>query len=294
MQKKYLFPAVFFAAMIAAPWTLYAQQAAQTKPHAGERERQIKLEGQGNFRDLGGYRTTDGHTVRWGMLYRSGQLSKLSDADLARLKALNIRTVVDLRSTNEVETRGKDRLPEGVRGVSLPIDPGSLPKEDPAAGSDASGRTDLMLQMTRSIMIHRTDVYSALVRELAEPGNRPLVYHCTAGKDRAGIGTAVILSLLGVPWETVREDYLLSNFYRREENEKELKTIREGLAQKQGISPDKVDMTGYDGMFFVKPEYLDAAHDAVIKRYGSMEAYLQKGLGNSEDTIKKLRRDLLE
>jgi len=294
MRKKNLLPAIFLAVFIAAPWTLSAQQAEQSKPEAGERERQIRLEGQGNFRDLGGYRTADGHTVRWGMIYRSGQLSKLSDADLARLKALNIRTVVDLRSTSEVETRGKDRLPEGVRGVSIPIDPGSLPKEDPAAGSADSGRTDLMLQMTRSIMIHRTDVYGALVRELAVAGNRPLVYHCTAGKDRAGIGTAVILSLLGVPWDTVRKDYLLSNFYRREENEKELKTIREGIAQKQGIPPDQVDMTGYEGMFFVKPEYLDAAHDAVIKQYGSMEAYVQKGLGIPEDTIKKLRSDLLE
>ena len=254
----------------------------------------MKLEGQANFRDLGGYKTTDGHRVKYGVIYRSGQLNKLSDADLAKLKALGIRTVIDLRGTAEAETRGKDRLPDGVRSVSYPIDPSSLPKEEPSSGAASAGNSDLMLQMTRSIMINRTDVYASIIRDLAEPANRPLVFHCTAGKDRTGIGSAIVLTLLGVPWETVRDDYLLSNFYRKDENERDLKILREDIAKRQGIPPGQVDMTAYEGMFLVKPEYLDAAHDEVIRRFGSMESFLRKGLGISDETINTLRNELLE
>jgi protein-tyrosine phosphatase len=235
--------------------------------------------------------------VKWGLIYRAGQLNKLSDADLAKLKELKIRTVVDLRGIAEAESRGKDRLPEGARSMSYPIDVTSLPKEEKeestSTGSSAD-RTDFMLQATRSIMINRTDVYASLIRDLAEPQNRPLVFHCTAGKDRTGVGAAIVLSLLGVPWETVRDDYLLSNYYRRDENEKELKSIREDIAKKQGIPPEQVDMTAFEAMFLVKHEYLDTAHDEVIRRYGSMESYLRKGLGISDEMISKLRSELLE
>ena len=151
-----------------------------------------------------------------------------------------------------------------------------------------------MGQATQSIILNRTDVYAALIRELAEPPNRPLVFHCTAGKDRAGIGAAIVLTLLGVPWETVREDYVLSNYYRKDENERELKSIRDGIAGKQGIPPEKVDMTSFEAMFYVKPEYLDAARQGVIGKYGSMESYIREGLGISDEVVEKLRNELLE
>ena len=181
--------------------------------------------------------------------------------------------------------------------MGCPIDVMNLPKEEEeesAAADSSSGRTDFMLQATRSIMLHCTDVYTALVRELAEAKNRPLVFHCTAGKDRAGVGSAIVLTLLGVPWETVREDYLLSNFYRKDENERELGKMRLDMAEKQGIPPEQVDMTNFESMFFVKPEYIDSARDAVIRKYGSMESYLRKGLGISDGMITELRKELLE
>jgi protein-tyrosine phosphatase len=294
MARKYLLFVFLFFASITGPLGLQAEQSVQKKPEIEGQERQIKLEGQGNFRDLGGYRTTDGRIVKRGLIYRAGQLNKLTDADLSKLKELKISTIVDLRGTAEAETRGKDRLPDGVRSISFPIDVGSLPKEESTPADSSAGRTDFMLQATRSIMINRTDVYAALIRELAKPGNRPLVFHCTAGKDRTGVGAAIVLSLLGVPWETVRDDYLLSNFYRREENERELKSMREDIAKKQGIPPEQVDMTAFEAMFLVKPEYIDAAHDEVIRKYGSMDSYLRKGLGISDEMISDLRNELLE
>ena len=296
IKRKLLFISLLLA-FCATPFARQSGQATQAKQEVKERERHVKFEGQANFRDLGGYRTADGRSVKWGVIYRSGQLSQLSDADMAKLKELNIRTVVDLRGTSEVATRGKDRLPESVRNVSFPIDVGSLPKEEKsesAPGGSSPGRTDFMLQATRSIMINKTDVYAGLIRELTDANNRPLVFHCTAGKDRAGVGAAIVLSLLGVPWETVRDDYLLSNYYRRDENERDLKNLRADIAKRQGIPPEQVDMTTYEAMFLVKPEYIDAAHDEVIRRFGSFDSYLRKGLGISDETINKLRRELTE
>jgi protein-tyrosine phosphatase len=143
-------------------------------------------------------------------------------------------------------------------------------------------------------MLNRTKEYAALIRQLAKPQNRPLVFHCTAGKDRAGVGAAIVLTLLGVPWETVQEDYLLSNFYRRDANEKDLKSLREDIAKKKGIPQEQVDMTSYEAKFSVKPEYLEAAHKEAISKYGSMESYLRKGLGISDKMISRLRNELLE
>jgi|WetSurSiteA1Bulk_404760.scaffolds.fasta_scaffold08493_2 protein-tyrosine phosphatase len=290
-----------FALLLGLPgfWSFAGtpEPAVQAKPAADTEERHVKLDGQPNFRDLGGYSTTDGRRIRRGQIYRSGQLSSLSDQDLATLEKLKIRTVVDLRGTSEVQTRGKDRLPEGVRGVSYPIEvtaPAKGAKTEPAPAPSSAIPNDLMSQATQSIILDRTDVYAALIRELAEPPNRPLVFHCTAGKDRAGIGAAIVLTLLGVPWETVREDYVLSNYYRKDENDRELKNIRDGIAGKQGIPPDKVDMTSIEAMFYVKPEYLDAARQAVIGKYGSMESYIREGLGISDKVVAKLRNELLE
>ena len=89
-------------------------------------ERQIELAGQKNFRDLGGYEAADGRHVKWRHLYRSGELSELSTADVARLADLGIRTVVDLRAETEVQAKGSDRLPAGASLTSLAIDPGDL------------------------------------------------------------------------------------------------------------------------------------------------------------------------
>jgi protein-tyrosine phosphatase len=294
VRRKLIYTFLLFLFSI-LPFSLRAEQAIQEKHETKAHERQVKLEGQCNFRDLGGYRTIDGRTVKWGFVYRAGQLSKLTDADVSRLQELKIRTMVDLRGPAEIE-RGKDRLPEGVRNVSYPIDVGSLPKEEreSAPGGSAAAPADFMLQATRSIMLNRTDVYASLIRELAVPQNRPLVFHCTAGKDRAGVGAAMVLTLLGVPWETVREDYLLSNIYRRDENQRDLKNIRNDIAQKQGITPEQVDMSNYEPMYYVKPEYIDATHQEVIRRFGSMDSFLRKGLGISDEVIDKLRNELLE
>jgi len=83
--------------------------------------RHVSLDGQSNFRDIGGYKTVGGKTVRWGQIYRSGELPRLSDKDVAELEKLGIATTVNFLTEDEIEARGKDRLPTGVREIALPI-----------------------------------------------------------------------------------------------------------------------------------------------------------------------------
>jgi protein-tyrosine phosphatase len=136
--------------------------------------------------------------------------------------------------------------------------------------------------------------YATLLRLVADPANRPLVFHCSHGVHRTGTATAILLSALGVPWETVREDYLLSNVYRKEEVERRIAQLRQMASEKQGIPPEEVDMTNIRAFYILEGSYIDATRDEILKQYGSMDAYLHRGLGLSDVEIKKLKDELLE
>ena len=263
-------------------------------------QRHVALEGQPNFRDVGGYESTDGRSVRWGEVYRSGELPELTDADVARLDSLGIRTVVNFLVPKEIERNGADRLPEGVREVRRPIT-GELAEELSLQAGDAirSGDfsalpADLNPEFHRLLLEDGREEYAALLRELLDPAHRPLVYHCSHGVHRTGTATAILLSALGVPWETVREDYLLSNEYRREEIEAQLGRIRQMVARDKGVSPDQVDMTNVEAFYFLEGHYIDGSLEKAVEEYGSMEAFIREGLGITEEELRQLRAELLE
>jgi protein-tyrosine phosphatase len=231
-----------------------------------ENQRQIRLIGQDNFRDLGGYETADGRRVKWRHLFRSGELTELSDGDVARLAELGIRTVVDLRGEAEAEKKGPGRLPAGASLTSIAIEPGDLsPILGPAfaTGDFSAVPDDLLLRINRDYIRSWRYKLGSLRRVAADPANHPLVFHCTQGKDRAGISAAILLSALGVAWETVMEDYVLSNIQRRVQAEAGLNTMREAAARQRGVFPDEVDMGNIRGLFFVHTSYLGAAHEEI-------------------------------
>ena len=194
-------------------------------PEPAAPERHVALDGQANFRDLGGYETTDGRTVKWGEVYRSGELPRLSDEDVAKLEEKDIRTVVSFLTEKEVEARGPDRLPANTVEVTLPMEAGNLGdltavvNEARKTGDFSQVPPDINPDIHRRLMVEAGEYYAALLREIADPASRPLVFHCSHGIHRTGTASAILLSALGVPWETVREDYLLSNTYRQEEIE---------------------------------------------------------------------------
>jgi len=259
-------------------------------------ERRVPLEGVPNFRDLGGYETEDGRHVRWGQLFRSGALADLTEADLEVVDGLGIALVCDLRSDGEVE---EDPDPElAAEQLRLAVTDESVDVQaitDAVLAGDLDAISpDLLLEGMPAIATEFPEAWRTLLERLADDASRPTNVHCTAGKDRAGWASALVLRALGVPEETVMEDYLLSNDLLAESNEATVAQVRTIVAGVQGVPEDEVDMSNLVALLEVRPEYLQAAFDAVDAEYGDFETYLTEGLGLSEATLSALRDALLE
>jgi protein-tyrosine phosphatase len=269
----------------------------ELRPRHGERrvvsERLLPLAGAHNFRDLGGYRTGDGQAVRWGLLYRSDDLEGLTNSDLRFLKKLGIRLVCDFRSEYE-RARKPDRLPvEDPPEVELlaiedeNFDPRAVEAMIRARSVDDVDFDSLLVDSNRSFATASTDQYARMFERIVERENLPALVHCTAGKDRTGFASAIILLALGVPRETVFEDYLLTNVYTANEIEKTLMKIRIYLLSSAGAERIRP-------LLGVRRDYLQAGLDAIDEHYGSVEAYLRDGLGVSDVELERFRAMMLE
>ncbi len=174
-------------------------------------ERHIEFEGVINFRDLGGYRTSQGATLRWGRLFRSGGLHYMTDADVAQARAMGIRSVLDLRRPDEVayQQLGPFMAPPTVHHA-LPLVPeyGSV-QLDERHGKGISG--DRYRGYMDFVGPDHPNYYVRALELLASEETYPAVFHCTAGKDRTGVIAALVLDVLGVDAETIAGDFALSN-----------------------------------------------------------------------------------
>ena len=278
-------------------FTLFA--AAVVLADSVEDKRHVSLDGQSNFRDIGGYETADGRRVKWGVVYRSGELHKLSDSDVLKLESLGIKAVANFLTEKEIESRGHDRLPDGVREIPLPMEAGNMGDlaevviEARGTGDFSKVPAEFNPEIHRLLITEAREYYARLLRELADPINRPMVYHCSHGVHRTGTATAILLSALGVPWETVREDYLLSNKYRKKEVDRRISELQLQAADTLLVDPEQVDMTNIRAFYILEGSYIDASLDEAVKRYGSMDAYIREGLGISDEEITSLRKQLL-
>jgi protein-tyrosine phosphatase len=262
-------------------------------------ERHIPLQGQVNFRDLGGYQTVDGRTVKWGQVYRSGRLPKLTDEDVDRLADLGIRTVVSLLLADDIDVYGRDRVPPGVREISLPINSKTVTQMANISTNALQTGDFSLIPVEMNPEIHRLLIhdgkqeYAALLRMIADPDNRPLIVHCSHGVHRTGTGAAILLSALGVPWDTVRDDYLLSNKYRHNDVQMRLGRLRQMAAEKRGIAPEQVDMTNMEAFLIQSGSYVDASKAEMIDEYGSIDGFILEGLGLNQSEVDQLRDELL-
>ncbi len=294
-------PILLFLATIAM--LLACQKAGDDTGGAttdAEQSRHVELDGQSNFRDLGGYGTADGRAVKWGQVYRSGELHKLSDEDVAVLAGLGIRTAASFLTDEEVATRGSDRLPADTRELPLPIASGNAEEltrvvnEARRTGDFSKLPPDANPEIHRLLVHEGREEYSTLIRDVMDPANRPMVFHCSHGVHRTGTAAAILLAALGVPVETIREDYLLSNTYRSAEVEGRLEALRKAAAATLDVPESDVDMTNIRAFYILEAAYIDAAFDEIEREYGSVENYLSEGLGLTRDDVQRLRDELLD
>lgn len=254
------------------------------EPERGEglrlADRLIKLDGTVNFRDAGGYRTTNGQWVKMGEIYRSDALNKLTENDLAKLQRLRVKTVFDLRMESE-RTKDVDKVPAGANYVVADVFAGSGSFQTMPRTPDEA--VTAMIDAEKGMVSGEggKKAYTQVFEGIERDRNRSVLFHCTAGKDRTGWANASLLSVLGVPSETVMADYLASNDYRKAANDAILSHLPAAQA------------AVYKPMLDVRPEYLNAGYDEVTAKFGSFDAYLKDGLGIDGRELKQLKKDLL-
>jgi protein-tyrosine phosphatase len=241
--------------------------------------RHLNLSGASNFRDLGGYPANDGRRVRWRQIFRSNHLGHLTEADIATLRPLGLKSAFDFRGTEE-RNAAMCGLTE-IAVHSLPIEPtvvaalrARLAERGAVSAADA---LEVMRDSYRNYVRYSTPSFRTLFAHLIED-NTPLVIHCTAGKDRTGFACALILHTLGVPDDLIAEDYLLTNcFYRRDPSA-------------SSDLPDEVRQV----LASVEASFLAAAFDAIGADYGDLETYISDGLGIRAGERARLQARYLE
>ncbi|MDQ1396179.1 MAG: protein-tyrosine phosphatase [Acidimicrobiaceae bacterium] len=243
-------------------------------------ERRIRFEAVFNFRDLGGYDTAEGRTVRWRRLFRADGLYRMTAADAETVRELGIASVLDLRTENEIGIRGRfpvDKVP--VEYHHLPFidvvpDPDFYPTPVPP---------DFMAGHYHEILHGGSDHVVGALRVLARPEAYPAVFHCAAGKDRTGILAALVLSLLGVPEEVIAEDYGLS---------------RQAMVELQAFLHEHMpevaaNMDRIPTAMLAEPETMALLLQSLRDQYGSVVDFVAS-LGITDDEVASLRSNLLD
>ena len=253
-----------------------------------EEHRLLPMDGAHNTRELGGYKTTDGKSVKWGMLFRSDKLSDISGTDQEYLQNLGIKKIIDFRSEEE-KTEDPDIIPSGISYVEMPISvDGAMRSKIEAV---LKGETDkevksFLIDANREFVTNYTDVYESFLRGLIDD-DAPTLFHCTAGKDRAGFAAAISLIALGVSREDVIEDYMKTNAFTKDR-------IEEILGQIKLMSLYQTDTEILRPLIGVERVYIETAFKTAEEKYGSLENFIRDGLNISDEDIQKLRNKFLE
>ncbi|MGE8537316.1 tyrosine-protein phosphatase [Chryseobacterium sp. D764] len=246
-----------------------------------ETEKVIHIKKVTNFRTVGNIKNVDGRTLKEGKFYRSAHLHKLKKKSFDDFEKLGIKEIIDLRNSKEIAEK-PDWLPSGIvyKKYSAFEDEGDqlaqarkLVLKGKVNASDADKR---MIDFYREYVTENPETIKKIITEILESED-PVLYHCTAGKDRTGITTALILTILRFDKETIYNEYLLSNNYRKEMVEKRLR-----LANRLHFIYPKMDLQVLENLSWVEKRYLDAAFGEIDKKYGSIDVYIQQVLGISD------------
>lgn len=261
-------------------------------------ERVIHLKGTTNTRDIGGYQTSDQGTLRWGQIIRSDKLSRLTAKDFQKLEDIGLKTVIDLRTQKE-----HDQSPTVWKGdnppqfLHFPVGDSSndwFTAQRKMMKKNRFTEEQSLEHMTegyRMILEEGTASYKKLMEVVLDDSNWPVLIHCNAGKDRSGVGVALILETLGVDRETIMEEYLLTNEISRIE-EKAVFLSKESKNSSRGNKFSKgTPASAWLPIVGVRAQMLEAFYDSVDEKYGSMDAYLTE-LGVDQEARLELAASL--
>jgi protein-tyrosine phosphatase len=245
-----------------------------------QRHRVLPLQGASNFRDLGGYATPDGRSLRWHRLFRSDHLGGLTAEDRGTLAALGLKRSFDFRGVAERAAQPYD-LP-GLAQHSLAIEPSVVQKMEGLAEAGVALTPERMVGLMEDLycrLVEHDAPQFATLFEHVRQAEAPLVFHCTAGKDRTGIAAALLLLALGVPRSVVLADYLLTNeVYRRPPR------LHGGRVPEDALAV----------LWTVRPAFLDAALSHIDRRLGGLDRYLAQALGLDPAAREELAARYLE
>lgn len=253
-------------------------------------ERLIPLDQGSNFRDIGGYAGADGKHIRWGLIYRSGASAMLTKTDIAKVDALGLRNLVDLRSDEE-----RILAPTRIDGVHYSAVGYSMMDmfRGNGAGIPRNG-VALYHGLPASFAPQMRIIFDILKRQ-----EGPVAYNCSAGQDRTGFATAMVLSALGVPRETIIKDYLLSTSYRQPRFE--MPRINAALYPDNPVAQMFAKHQDNPAMAKATPlieadgtPFLTGAFDEIDAKWGSVDAYLEQEAGVTAQDLETLRKDYLE
>lgn len=298
MSRKAWLQGLFAASVLAVGIVQFIpspplQLPAELPPPARDAARMLDFEGIHNFRDLGGYTTGDGRSVQWGKLYRSGHLASASSHDLRQLQRLQVHTLIDFRSAAE-RAEEPSRLPDPVpfSVVNIPtLDEGNramvgeLRQRVETGDFDGFDPDAFMLEANRQFATRFTAEYRDFMHQVLEADGRPVVWHCTAGKDRTGFAAAILLRVLGVPEDQIMADYLASREPSLAARRGELRLLR--LFKGEEAADTVAVMLG------VEERWLATAFATIDSHWESFDRYVTEGLQLSEEDVERLRQNLL-
>lgn len=260
-------------------------------------ERVLPLEGGRNFRDLGGYRTRDGREVKWGKFYRSGVLANLTDNDYDYLESRGIKTVVDFRSSEERRNEPTHWQAGEIEHLTWDYAMGDWE----AAFGELMAKPDfkpgdmiqLMADMYPQLVRQQKPAYRAMFETMLE-SDEPLLFHCTAGKDRTGVGAALLLTALGVDRETVMEDYLLSSEVLKNTDIMKLPEDASEKEKRMYAFFSSLPQPVRDALAGVEASYLESAFAEMERQSGSVEGFIEQELGVDKTELAQLRATYLQ
>jgi protein-tyrosine phosphatase len=267
---------------------------AQLPADQRDAHRLLNFEGIANFRDLGGYPAAGNRHVKWGLLYRSGTFAHSSRADLEGLQRLQLASLIDFRSSMEKEEE-PSHLPEptGFTLVDIPIlDDGNKALVGEIMDRVETGNFEgfdpslAMEQANRQFAGEFTPQFRQFMHTLLDAGGQPIVWHCSAGKDRTGFASAILLRILGVPEDIIMQDYMASKLHALEARSNQLRLLR---LFKGDEAADKLAV-----MMGVEEPWLEAAFEEIDLKWGSFDNYVLQGLELTDNDVMQLRSQLLE